>query len=239
MSPQPGEDEHDSTPISVTPRREGETHGLPTHLRRRSLAQELSQGGARTFEQIGSQLGIGQPCKVHLKLTYHAFGSEELRAAIDSAKRPGARTSHQVDSNDSEAIKFLKGGVLYVTLVKAIDVAEKPKHKGGFMAARLTAKVTVGKQRKYSNMVKGRQHDQAFDETLEFVLAADEIDEGTAKIDIELWDYKFRNHCLGLVAIPMAEVIHKKTVKNTYQLDAAKHGQLQLEIRWMRILSGT
>ena len=35
-----------------------------------------------------------------------------------------------------------------------------------------TAKVTVGKQKKYSNMVKGRNHDQAFDETLEFVLAA-------------------------------------------------------------------
>jgi len=39
------------------------------------------------------------------------------------------------------------------------------------MACR-TAKVTVGKQMKYSNMVKGRNHDQAFDETLEFVLAA-------------------------------------------------------------------
>jgi len=32
--------------------------------------------------------------------------------------------------------------------------------------------VTVGSQKKYSNMVKGRNHDQAFDETLEFVLAA-------------------------------------------------------------------
>lgn len=32
--------------------------------------------------------------------------------------------------------------------------------------------MTVGKQMKYSNMVKGRNHDQAFDETLEFVLAA-------------------------------------------------------------------
>ncbi len=42
----------------------------------------------------------------------------------------------------------------------------------------------------------------------------------------------------GLVAIPMAEVIHKKIVKNTYQLDAAKHGQLQLEVRWMSILQG-
>ena len=39
------------------------------------------------------------------------------------------------------------------------------------MACR-TAKVTVGNQMKYSNMVKGRNHDQAFDETLEFVLAA-------------------------------------------------------------------
>ncbi len=42
----------------------------------------------------------------------------------------------------------------------------------------------------------------------------------------------------GLVAIPLAEVLHKKTVKNTYQLDAAKHGQLQLEVRWMSILNG-
>ena len=40
------------------------------------------------------------------------------------------------------------------------------------MVSRRTAKVTVGSQLKYSNMVKGRQHDQTFDETLEFVLAA-------------------------------------------------------------------
>ncbi len=42
----------------------------------------------------------------------------------------------------------------------------------------------------------------------------------------------------GLVAIPLAEILHKKTVKNMYQLDAAKHGQLQLEVRWMSILNG-
>ena len=34
--------------------------------------------------------------------------------------------------------------------------------------------MTVGHQMKYSNMVKGRSHDQSFDETLEFVLAAGE-----------------------------------------------------------------
>ena len=38
-----------------------------------------------------------------------------------------------------------------------------------------TAKVMVGSQMKYSNMVKGRQHDQTFDETLEFVLAAGQV----------------------------------------------------------------
>lgn len=241
MSPQPGEQDYQAsptTPFGVTPRREGETHRPPDQLRRQSLAQGLRQEGANRLEQIGSQLGINQPCKVHMKLTYHAFGSEELRAAIEGARRPGRQPSHQVNPNDSEAIKFLKGGVLYVHLIKAIDVAEKPKYKGGFLATRLTAKVTVGNQMKYSNMVKGRNHDQAFDETLEFVLAADEIHEGGGKLDIELWDYKFRNHCMGLVAIPLAEILHKKTVKNTYQLDAAKHGQLQLEVRWMSILNG-
>ena len=35
-----------------------------------------------------------------------------------------------------------------------------------------TAKVMVGQQTKFSEMVKGKQHDQTFDETLEFVLAA-------------------------------------------------------------------
>ena len=49
---------------------------------------------------------------------------------------------------------------------------------------------------------------------------------------------KDRYFVQGLVAIPLAEILHKKTVKNTYQLDAAKHGQLQLEVRWMSILNG-
>lgn len=72
-----------------------------------------------------------------LQLTYHTFASQELKAAIDNAKRPGQQSSHQVDPQDSEAIRFLKGGVLYVHLIKAIDVAEKPKYKGGFLATRL------------------------------------------------------------------------------------------------------
>ncbi len=72
-----------------------------------------------------------------LQLTYHTFGSEELRAAIEGAKRPGRQSGHRVDPQDSEAIKVLKGGVLYVHLIKAIDVAEKPKYKGGFLATRL------------------------------------------------------------------------------------------------------
>ena len=42
----------------------------------------------------------------------------------------------------------------------------------------------------------------------------------------------------GLVAIPMMDVIQKKTLKDTFQLDAAKHGQLQLQLRWMSILQG-
>lgn len=72
-----------------------------------------------------------------LQLTYHTFGSNELKAAIDNAKLPGRQSSHQVDPEDSEAMKFLKGGVLYVHLIKAIDIADKPKHKGGFLATRL------------------------------------------------------------------------------------------------------
>ena len=72
-----------------------------------------------------------------LQLTYHTFGSRELKAALDNAKRPGQQSSHQVDPQDSEAIRFLKGGVLYVHLIKAIDVAVKPKYKGGFLATRL------------------------------------------------------------------------------------------------------
>lgn len=36
----------------------------------------------------------------------------------------------------------------------------------------------------------------------------------------------------------MMEVIHRKNLKDIYQLDAAKHGQLQLELRWMSVLQG-
>lgn len=57
----------------VTPRRGGETQGSPK-LRRKSVltqdwAQDWSQEGARRLGQLGSQLGIGQRCKVHLKVS--------------------------------------------------------------------------------------------------------------------------------------------------------------------------
>lgn len=72
-----------------------------------------------------------------VQLTYHTFGSQELKAVIENAKLPGGQSSLQVNPQDSEAVRFLKGGVLYVHLIKAIDLADKPKYKGGFLATRL------------------------------------------------------------------------------------------------------
>ena len=79
MSPQPGEQDHQASPTApfgVTPRREGETHRPPNHLRRQSLAQGLRQEGANRLEQIGSQLGINQPCKVHMKVSQAVYLSQ-------------------------------------------------------------------------------------------------------------------------------------------------------------------
>ena len=49
---------------------------------------------------------------------------------------------------------------------------------------------------------------------------------------IRLWQVQ------GVLAIPMTQVIQKKTLKDTFQLDAAKHGQLQIQLRWMSVLQG-
>lgn len=70
-----------------------------------------------------------------VQLTYHVFGSQELQALCE-AKREGS-PRRRLQPQDSEAIRFLKGGVLYVHLIKAIDVSSKPKYKGGFMTSRL------------------------------------------------------------------------------------------------------
>ena len=58
---------------NVTPRRDGQTHGSPK-FRRRSLAQDLTEAGNKRLTQIGSQLGLGQPCKVHLKVHFVTSG---------------------------------------------------------------------------------------------------------------------------------------------------------------------
>ena len=36
----------------------------------------------------------------------------------------------------------------------------------------------------------------------------------------------------------MTEVIHRKEIKDTFRLDAAKHGQLEVQLRWMSVLQG-
>ena len=79
MSPQPGEQDYQAsptTPFGVTPRREGETRRPPDQLRRQSLAQGVRQEGANRLEQIGSQLGINQPCKVHMKVRSPVYLSQ-------------------------------------------------------------------------------------------------------------------------------------------------------------------
>ena len=76
-----------------------------------------------------------KPCL--LQLTYHTFGSDELQALCEGDQPSGAGPSRQLHTQDSEAIRFLKGGVLYVHLIKAIGMTNKPKYKGGFMTSRL------------------------------------------------------------------------------------------------------
>ena len=34
-------------------------------------------------------------------------------------------------------------------------------------------------------------------------LSADEVDGGDAKVEIELWDYKLRNHCMVCFSLPL------------------------------------
>ena len=74
-----------------------------------------------------------------LQLTYHTFGSDELQALCEGDQPSGAGPPRELHSRDSEAVRFLKGGVLYVHLIKAIGMISKPKYKGGFMTTRVYA----------------------------------------------------------------------------------------------------
>ena len=77
-----------------------------------------------------------------LQLTYHAFGSDELQALCEGDKQGLSSPPRQLHTQDSEAVRFLKGGVLYVHLIKAIGISSKPKYKGGFMTSRMCALLT-------------------------------------------------------------------------------------------------
>ena len=43
----------------------------------------------------------------------------------------------------------------------------------------------------------------------------------------------------GSVELPLKEVIQNKRLKNTYQLQGVKHGQLALDFQWLGILDAS
>ena len=53
---------------------------------------------------------------------------------------------------------------------------------------------------------------------------------------LQVWDYQMINHCKGKIQIPLKEIIHQHHMHSTFPLQRVKHGELEVEFRWLGIL---
>ncbi|KAK9917790.1 hypothetical protein WJX75_008296 [Coccomyxa subellipsoidea] len=179
-------------------------------------------------------------CRVHLKVTYYEFRKEELEAAMEEHGGGGGGSGGGLQrapsqSQNREAFNMLMGGVLYVRGRKAHNLSHKPWYKGGFLKSTATLKATVVGHTKKSVRAPGSE--PTFSDTLEFILDADEVSEPERKtITVEVWDYKMVNHFRGVAQVPLKDVLDNHRVRDTFRLKGVDHGELELELQWLRLL---
>lgn len=53
---------------------------------------------------------------------------------------------------------------------------------------------------------------------------------------LQVWDYQMINHCKGKIQVPLKEIIHQHHMHSTFPLQRVKHGELEVEFRWLGIL---
>lgn len=161
----------------------------------------------------------------------HANGESHVEA---DRSRPGdkLKSKHQSD----EAVNVLRGGVLYVRPKQGHHVLHKRWYKGGLLGTTTTCKVRVADMTKQT--VTARGPDPLFTEPLEFLLGGDEVDRAReSKVTVELWDYRLKNQFQGSISISLQEIMDKKRIKERYQLEGVRHGDLTLEMQWMSAMS--
>ncbi|EIE27751.1 hypothetical protein COCSUDRAFT_45975 [Coccomyxa subellipsoidea C-169] len=175
-------------------------------------------------------------CRVHIKVTYYEFRKEEVEAAMEGSQHgPGGPQHMPSQIQNKEAFNMLMGGVLYVRGRKAHNLSHKPWYKGGFLKSTATLKVKVAGHTKKSVRAPGSE--PLFDDTLEFILGADEIAEPERKsITVEVWDYKMVNHFRGVAQVPLKDVLDKHRIRDTFRLKGVDHGEIELELQWFRVL---
>ncbi|BDA48413.1 Synaptotagmin-2 [Coccomyxa sp. Obi] len=189
----------------------------------------------KTRRRLGREKS-GKTCRVHLKVTYYEFKKEEVDAAMQG-REEGRNSPQRVPSRveNKDAFNILMGGVLYVRGRKAHNLVHKPWYKGGILKSTATLKVTVAGHSKKTISAQGSE--PLFDDTLEFILGADEIEEAERKqIEVEVWDYKLVNHFRGVAQVSLKDVLDNNRIRDTFRLKGVDHGELELEMQWFRVL---
>ncbi|KAK9824188.1 hypothetical protein WJX72_008409 [[Myrmecia] bisecta] len=206
--------------------------------------QSVRSGVQDGIRKVASQMGLNDPCKLCLQVTYFTFSDHELRALVED-QGPGAplgrAPAEQGRLADSPVMNYLKGGVLIIQLRKANDLVRKPLRKGGgLLPRRVSVRVQVGPEKKHSHPgdCRASSHSTNFDETLEFVLGADVAGRQDLMINIEVYDDRLKSYCMGRVGICLNEVIRRRRWRDTWALDDVRHGSLQMDLSWLSLLEG-
>eukprot|EP00891_Asterochloris_glomerata_P000512 jgi/Astpho2/512/fgenesh1_pg.00011_%23_78_t len=196
-------------------------------------------------------LGIGEgECRVRVKAVYHSFGSRELKEVMKqqhgrpheqaAAQRSGDAppSSDILTSNRNLIENYLRGGVVYIHLKKATDLDRKSFLKSAGLRPHLAAKILLGDRKKLTNKANMSGRSATWDENVEFVITGDEAG-ADLKLIVELWDFRLINRCMGIVTVPLSDLMSKNSIRETYKLEGAKNGHLALDLKFVSVLHGS
>lgn len=179
-------------------------------------------------------------CKIHLKIEFIKFSVSEVNAVSDAvAGKVSDQDAYQELSN--RARRFIHGGMLYITLSRALNLKS-----GTQITKKFRIVTTVGKRNEspqYSRVSErtglGRSlnaRDPVFDDSLDILLDGDCANDADSVVKVEVFVIHLgrKPKSRGFAVIDLADVIKSGRMQNKFDLKGKySGGQIEMGLEWL------
>jgi len=212
------------------------------HIESSSSKRQGYMGSVEALKQELMKFGNSRQCQLRLQIDFLEFSEAEADAAQRNAGN-NSTASNEFEYLSPRARKFLNGGMLYVTLNKAIDLRSTQSITKKFRVVVSIRErdhpAIMEKVAERTGIGKGlNAKEPIFDQTVDLLIDGDNANRANMLLRVEVFVVPVakKPKLRGFVEIELKKIIEAGRMRDTWKLEQSPRGHIDMHLEWLRTL---